>query len=123
MHLHAPHAVAAVPYALQARLASIAPGGVAPDRTPPPPTAALAAATPAAAPAPAAASAGGLPLPDYRQLLSTQLSKVLDAADAIGGQVLQASRVLAEGFRREAAVVEAIGTCQVSGWSDCAWIV
>ncbi|PRW32688.1 cyclase-associated 1 [Chlorella sorokiniana] len=98
--------------ATEARLASIAPGGVAPARAPPPPTAAPAAATAAAAPAPAAASSPGGALADYRQLLSTQLVKVVDAAEAIGGQVLQASRVLAEGFRREEAVVEAIGSCQ-----------
>lgn len=111
VHVVARHAAATTPLMSQARLASIAPGGVAPTRGPPPPTAAAAAA-PAAAPA--VASADGRAVADYRQLLSTQLVKVLDAAEAIGGQVLQASRVLAEGFRGEAAVVEAIGACQVS---------
>jgi hypothetical protein len=77
---------------------------------------------PAAAPA-AAAPVAALPattkpdassaLSDYRQLLGTQLAKLLDAAEAVGGQVLAATRILAEGFQREAAVVEAIGVCQV----------
>lgn len=100
-------------YVLQARLASIAPGGVAPAHAPPPPTAAPAAAAAAAAPPPAAVSTSGGALGDYRQLLGTQLVKAVDTAEAIGGQVLQAMRVLAEGFRREAAVVEAFGACQV----------
>lgn len=104
-------------YVLQARLASIAPGGVAPATAPPPPTAAPAAS--AAAPPPAAASTSGGALADYRQLLGTQLVKAVDTAEAIGGQVLQATRVLAEGFRREAAVVEAFGACQV-GAGCCA---
>ena len=99
---------------MQARLASIAPGAAAPAGRP---ATAAAAAAPAAAPPPAAAgtpSSGSSALADYRQLLGGQLAKVVDAAEAIGGQVLQASRVLAEGLRREAAVVEAMAACQVS---------
>lgn len=97
----------------QARLAAAAPGGAAPAARPAAPAPA-AAARPAAAPAPAAAAGGGTSaLADYRQLLSGQVAKLLDAAEAVGGQVLSATRVLAEGFTREAAVVEAIGACQV----------
>lgn len=52
------------------------------------------------------------------------MAKLLDAAEAVGGQVLSATRVLAEGFSREAAVVEAIGCCQVrSSGSSGAWVL
>ena len=99
----------------QARLAAAAPGGpAAPAARPAAPAPAAAAARPAAAPVPAAAAGGGTSaLAEYRQLLSVQVAKLLDAAEAVGGQVLSATRVLAEGFTREAAVVEAIGACQV----------
>lgn len=102
---------------MQARLAAL------PAATGATPRAATATAPPAAAPAapaaaaaagPAAAAAGGsgAALADYHALLSTQLVKLVDAGEAVGGQVLAATRVLAEGFQREAAVVEAMGACR-----------
>lgn len=72
------------------------------------------AAAAAAAPGPA-----GRALSDYRQLLITQLAKLVEAAEAVGGQVLAATRILAEGFTQEGAVVEALGACQVG--ACCAW--
>lgn len=72
---------------------------------------------PVAKPAPAAANgaatAGGA-LADYQSLLTSSLEKAVDAAEAIGGEVLKATRVLAEGFRREAVVVAAMQSCQAS---------
>lgn len=57
-------------------------------------------------------SSGGDALAAYRALLAGQLAKALGAAEAVGGQVLAATRVLAAGFEKEAAVIEAIGTCR-----------
>ena len=98
--------------AVQARLASLDPSSTAraaPARAP----AATAATAAAVAPPPPPPPINGAAA-DFQQLLATQLAGVLDAAEAIGGQVLQASRLLAEGFRREAVVVAAFATCQVS---------
>lgn len=99
---------------MQARLASIVPTGTSSftARATAPAAARAAAGPPAALPA-GTPTDGPSALADYRQLLGTQLAKLLDAAEAVGGQVLAATRVLAEGFEREAAVVEAIGVCQV----------
>jgi hypothetical protein len=100
---------------VQARLASIAPTSTAAPAARP--AAAVAAVPPPPLP-PAvsgggAAPASGAALADFRQLLSTQLAALVDAGEAVGGQVLQATRVLAEGFTREAAIVEAFAACKV----------
>ena len=100
---------------VQARLASIAPTSTAAPAARP--AAAVAAVPPPPLP-PAvsgggAAPASGAALADFRQLLSTQLAALVDAGEAVGGQVLQATRVLAEGFTGEAAIVEAFAACKV----------
>lgn len=66
---------------------------------------AAARASTAAAPSPAAPASGSASsaLGSYQALLSGPLAATLDAAEAVGGEVLKATRVLAEGFRREAA--------------------
>ncbi|EFN50763.1 hypothetical protein CHLNCDRAFT_142506 [Chlorella variabilis] len=92
----------------EARLASIVPTGT--SSFTPRPTAAAPGA-PAAA-LPAAAAGPGAALADYRQLLSTQLAKAAAAAEGVGGQVLEATHILVEGFQREAAVIEAMGVCK-----------
>lgn len=98
---------------LQARLASVVPSGATPLTAPASrPITAPAATAPAAAPRPVAGDAASA-LAAYRQLLSTQLAKVVDAAEGVGGHVQTATRILAEGFQREAAVVEAFGACKV----------
>lgn len=43
------------------------------------------------------------PLPAYQALLTGPLVATLDAAEAVGNEVLRATRLLAEGFQREAA--------------------
>ncbi|KAL4855712.1 Cyclase-associated protein 1 [Chlorella vulgaris] len=96
----------------EARLASVVPSGTKPLTAPAsPPIAAPAATAPAEPPLPIAGDAAGA-LAAYRQLLSTQLAKVVDAAEGVGGHVQTATRILAEGFQREAAVVEAFGACK-----------
>lgn len=106
---------------LQARLASVVPSGATPLTAPASrPITAPAATAPAAAPRPVAGDAAGA-LAAYRQLLSTQLAKVVDAAEGVGGHVLTATRILAEGFQREAAVVEAFGACKVRMRAHCCW--
>ncbi|KAI3423920.1 hypothetical protein D9Q98_009754 [Chlorella vulgaris] len=96
----------------EARLASVVPSGASPLTAPASrPITAPAATAQAAAPRPVAGDAAGA-LAAYRQLLSTQLAKVVDAAEGVGGHVLTATRILAEGFQREAAVVEAFGACK-----------
>ena len=82
---------------------------VPPPPANPAPAAAPAAAAPAAAPPPPAA---GGSLAAYHKLLSGAVRVALDAAEAIGGDVLRATRILADGFRGEAAVVEAMAQCQ-----------
>ncbi|PSC76207.1 dipeptidyl aminopeptidase acylaminoacyl peptidase [Micractinium conductrix] len=93
--------------ALEVRLASLTTGGSV--RSIPGPGAAAAHAS---APAPPAASAAGTPLEAYRGLLAKQLATLVEAGEAVGGQVLVATRVLAEGFLREASVVEAFACCR-----------
>ena len=107
---------------VQARLASIAPTSTAAPAARP-------AATGAAVPPPplppavsggGAAPASGAAFADFRQLLGTQLAAVVEAGEAVGGQVLQATRILAEGFTREAAIVEAFAACKVRlCWQVC----
>ncbi|KAL4424859.1 hypothetical protein ABPG77_011109 [Micractinium sp. CCAP 211/92] len=103
--------------AFEARLSSLAPSArtVQPNAGATPAAASAkpaAAATPTAAPDVAVGSSGGDALAAYRALLAGQLAKALGAAEAVGGQVLAATRVLAAGFEKEAAVIEAIGTCR-----------
>ena len=70
------------------------------------------AAKPAAAASGAAATGGGSgAAADYQSLLAGALAAALDAAEALGGEVLRATRLLAEGFRREAAVLAAMAAC------------
>jgi hypothetical protein len=105
---------------LQARLASVVPSVAKPLTAPASSPIAAPATAPAAAPLPVVGDAAGA-LAAYRQLLSTQLAKVVDAAEGVCGHVLTATRILAEGFQREAAVVEAFGACKVRIRAHCWW--
>lgn len=69
-------------------------------------------AYPPAAPAPAASpsSAGG-PLEAYQTLLKTDVAALVDAAEKVGGEVLRATRILAEAFHRETEIVAALASC------------
>lgn len=96
---------------MQARLSSLAPSSRTAPSAAPAPARPAAAAPPAASAAPAGGS-GADALAAYRALLTGQLVKALDAAEAVGGQVLAATRVLAAGFEKEAGVIEAIGACR-----------
>lgn len=65
----------------------------------------------AAAAAPSAAPTSGS-VGAYQSLLDVHLAAVADAADAIGGEVMRATRVLADAFTKERDIIAAFAACQ-----------
>lgn len=75
------------------------------------PSAAAAASPQAAAPSTQPPSSSSSSITAYQTLLNTQVSDLITAAETVGGEVLHATRIIADAFHSELEIIAAFASC------------